>query len=62
MSQKNHIWPAYVDMMTVLLLVYLIINAMYSALLANADLDPKPLKRSQKKHNQAQVIQEVLKL
>lgn len=45
MSQKNHIWPAYVDMMTVLLLVYLIINAMYSALLANADLDPKPIKK-----------------
>lgn len=39
MSQKNHIWPAYVDMMTVLLLVYILMNCMFSVIISNADLD-----------------------
>ncbi|MFQ0814722.1 hypothetical protein AVM02_00100 [Brucella anthropi] len=41
MSQKNHIWPAYVDMMTVLLLVYILMNCMFSVIISNADLDKK---------------------
>ncbi|WP_273793880.1 hypothetical protein [Brucella anthropi] len=41
MSQKNHIWPAYVDMMTVLLLVYILLNCMFSIIIENADLDHK---------------------
>jgi len=39
MSQKNHIWPAYVDMMTVLLLVYILMNCMFSVIISNANLD-----------------------
>ena len=34
MSAKSHIWPAYVDMMTVLLLVYILLNAMFSGIIA----------------------------
>ncbi len=41
MSQKNHIWPAYVDMMTVLLLVYILMNCMFSVIISNANLDEK---------------------
>ncbi|WP_345831206.1 hypothetical protein AAGR22_07955 [Erwinia sp. HDF1-3R] len=33
MSAKNHIWPAYVDMMTVLLLVYVLLNVLLSVVI-----------------------------
>lgn len=47
MSAKSHIWPAYVDMMTVILMVYILINVMFSAVIANADLTNKQDTKSQ---------------
>ena len=40
MSAKQHIWPAYVDMMTVLLLVYILVSALLSVIISMAELDP----------------------
>ncbi|EFR2617121.1 hypothetical protein H0K58_005006, partial [Salmonella enterica] len=33
-SAKNNIWPAYVDMMTVLLMVYVLISAILGVIIA----------------------------
>lgn len=33
-STKEHIWPAYVDMMTVLLMVYVLINAILAVIMS----------------------------
>lgn len=35
-GSKNHIWPAYVDMMTVLLMVYLLLSMIFQMLAALA--------------------------
>jgi len=31
--KENHIWPAYVDMMTVLLLVYVLVSLLFAMMI-----------------------------
>lgn len=40
-SAKKHIWPAYVDMMTVLLMVYVLINAILAVIMSTLN-ETKP--------------------
>lgn len=44
-GSKNHIWPAYVDMMTVLLMVYLLLSMIFQVLaaLAGPPVDSAPV-------------------
>lgn len=47
-SAKEHIWPAYVDMMTVLLMVYVLINAILAVIMSTLN-ETKPEEIPQEK-------------